>query len=124
MDWSAVRQWSQIALIAFSLAGSGLAWVVRGRKIKMVYMGHVICGLLLFATWMTLSSLSIRGIGPFTRDQFVPYIASVEALTAFMAWSWLLLASKATFSLSFNRRSDETGASRSANGMNTASNHG
>ena len=87
MDWSLVRLIAQIALIGWSLGAITLVLLSNGRRLKLVGKSWALVGLVCFAVWLAILSVSI---GAGRRTELVPVLSLLELATAVDAWGWLL----------------------------------
>ena len=87
MDWSLIRLIAQIALIGWSLAAIMLLLMANGHPSKLVGKSWALAGLVCFAGWLAILSMSI---GAGRRTEFVPVLSLLESGTAAGAWGCLL----------------------------------
>ena len=96
MDWSLVRLISQIALIGWSLGVIVLLLLANGHPLKLVGRPWALVGLVCFAVWLAILSVSI---GAGRRTELVPVLSLLELGTAVSAWGWLLSTAHAMISV-------------------------
>jgi hypothetical protein len=103
MDTNAVRMYSQLALVAWSVAEGIVLVLARGHATQTAGVRWALLGLACFALWMFLSALTIRDTAVFPREQLVWAFATVEFGAATGAWGWLWVNVRHSFRVSFGR---------------------
>ena len=97
MDSSLFRMAAQIALTTWAITEIVMLLSARGRLAPLTGTRWAIVGLLCFAAWMFLSSVSIAAVAVIDRAGLVTVFAALEAGAAISAWGWLICNVHARF---------------------------
>ena len=90
MDSALVRMFAQVALTTWAITQIVLLVSARGRVAPIAGVRWAVLGLICFATWMLLLSISGVATGPVQRGDILWPLALLEAGTAVGAWGWLI----------------------------------
>lgn len=100
MDSSWVRLTSQVALTTWAIAEIVMLAYARGHMAPVKGTRWAIAGLMCFAAWMFLSSISIFAVAVIPRADLVVVFAGLEAGAAIGAWGWLVSNVRTRFKIS------------------------
>ena len=99
MDSAIFRLAAQVALTTWAIAEIAILISARTRLSVVTGVSWAVFGLLCFATWMFLSSISIYAVALISRGDLVLVFAFLELGAAVSAWGWLIANVRARFKI-------------------------
>ena len=99
MDSAIFRLVAQVALTTWAIAEIAILISARTRLSVVTGVRWAVLGLICFATWMFLSSISIYAVALISRGDLVPVFAFLELGAAVGAWGWLIANVRVRFKI-------------------------
>jgi len=97
MDSATIRLVAQVALTTWAMVEICMLVCTRGRVTEVTGVRWAVGGLVCFAGWTFLLSLSSAAVNVIPRGDFVWWFAALEVGVAVGAWGWLLANMRARF---------------------------